>query len=420
MDRRSFVKAVSAGVAGPAFFGLEASGRGLRTVYPSDQINVGVIGVGSRGQWMMRHLLRVPGVRITALCDIYEPRFLEGQAITDADTPTYKDYRRMLDDAPDLDAVLVASPLAKHGEHVVASLERGLHIYGEKSMAYTLEDANRIVAAVRQSGKHFQIGHQYRYAPWYHEAIARIKEGEIGRVTHIFGYWHRNNNWRRPVPDPSLEKLINWRLYLESSRGLLAELGSHHIDVANWVFEELPVSVIGNGGIEFYNDGRETYDHVQAIFKYPSGGTLVFSSLLGNHRMGYQLWIVGTGGNVELTRADATFYYEPARDNSAVPGDLEGVHASATLGAQGDMPYRGTGEKVTVPEGEAGDQDYQAVLSFAKALREDKRPFADEHVGWGSAVPVAFGHQAIRENRRVPFGEPVEVFMSQDQQPLKR
>ena len=168
----------------------------------------------------------------------------------------------------DLDAVVVATPLSLHAEHVVASLESGRHIYGEKSMGHTIEHCDRIVAAVRRTGKHFQIGHQYRYAPWFQEAMRRIREGEIGRVMHVYGYWHRNSNWRRPVPDPKFERLINWRLYREYSGGLAAELGSHQIDIANWVFGAPPESVIASGAS---TTGDGASDETSRSSSHPAG-----------------------------------------------------------------------------------------------------------------------------------------------------
>ncbi len=408
MKRRTFV-AASAAAAGGSLIGVDALAETLapRRVAPSDEINVGVIGVGSRGQYLMQLFLRVPGMRITALCDVYEPRFAEGREITGETTPAYRDYRRMLDTAQDLDAVIVASPLSFHREHMVGSLERGLHVYGEKAIGFTVEDCHAIVRATRESGRRFQTGLQYRYAPWYREAIERIKGGEIGRVTHVYGYWHRNYNWRRPVPDPSLERLINWRLYKEYSGGLLAELGSHQIDIANWIFGEVPTSVIGTGAITFYHDGRETYDNVQAVFTYPGGGTHVFSSIIGNHNVGYQVNIYGTGGSVKLTLEDGAFYYEPARANSAVPQELieRGVHTSATLATSGDMPYRGPGLPIAIPENEAGNPNFLAVSSFVDSLRANTPPFADEQVGWDSAVAVALGNEAIRGKRYVQFAD---------------
>jgi predicted dehydrogenase len=411
MKRRDFVKAASVGAAGvgASAIGLDAVAETLEkvSVAPSDNVTVGVIGVGSRGKHMMRRLLRVPGVRIGALCDVYEPRFTEGREITGEETPVYRDYHSMLKEVKDLDAVLVASPLSFHGEHMVAALDGGLHVYGEKAMGFTVSDCNAIVEAVKRNRRWFQIGLQYRYAPWYRQAIRRIAEGEIGRVTHVYGYWHRNYNWRRPLPEPSLERLINWRLYREYSGGLLAELGSHHLDVANWIFGEHPARVLGDGGIDFYHDGRETYDNVQAVYTYPSGGKFFFSSIIGNHKFGYQIHVYGTGGTVELTLQDGAFYYEPARPNSAVPKEVlaRGVDTKSSLSTEGDMPYRGPGSEIEVPEDEAGDPTLLACASFIESLRQDKQPFADENVGWAAAVPVALGNEAAYEKGRVDIAE---------------
>lgn len=411
MRRRDFLRA-SAAAAGSALLGADAmaQGRSGSGVAPSDEIHLGLIGAGSRGKHMARLFLRQPGVEVTALCDVYEPRFAETRAITGDGTPGFQDYRRMLDSAPELDAVIVATPLSLHREHVVASLDRGLHVYGEKAIAYTVGDCDDVVDAARRSGKTFQTGLQYRHAPWYRQAVERIRKGEIGRVTHVYGYWHRNYNWRRPVPDPSLERLINWRLYREFSGGLLAELGSHQIDVANWIFGERPQRVVGTGGISFYDDGRETFDNVQAVFTYPGGGTHVFSSIIGNHKVGYQVNIYGTGGTVELTLEDGTFYYEPARANSAVPEELieRGIHTSATLSTRGDMPYRGRGLPIEVPPEEAGDPTFLAAASFIDDLRNGRQPFADERVGWDSAVAVALGNEAIRGKGVVEFKDYLE------------
>jgi predicted dehydrogenase len=413
MDRRSFLKKSSSAVVGSSFIGLGATTEALaaKKIAPSDQVRFGVIGVGSRGKAMMRRFLRVPGVSIGALCDVYEPSLAEGREITGEATPAFDDYARMLDEVRDLDAVLVATPLNSHAEHMTAALDHGLHVYGEKALGFTVDDCNAIVDAVRRSGQLFQIGQQWRYSPWYREAIERIHNGEIGQVSHVYGFWHRNYNWRRNVPEPSLERLINWRLYREYSGGLLAELGSHQIDIANWVYGEMPEVVMGSGGIDFYHDGRETFDNVQAIFTYPSGGTFVFSSLIGNHKVGYQIQIFGTGGTVELTLADGTLFYEPARERSAVPKELveRGIYTTPTLSTQGDMPYRGAGLPIEIPEGPAGEPTYQAAASFIESIRQNERPFADELVGWRTAVPVALGNRAIQGQDRIDFADHVEA-----------
>jgi predicted dehydrogenase len=412
MERREFITtSAAAAAAGTSLLLMNAcakeeTGEGEQGA-TGPTVRLGVIGVGSRGQFMMRQFLRVRGVQVAALCDVYEPRFAEGREITGEETPVFRDHREMLDTARDLDAVLIATPLNFHAEHVLAALQSGLHVYGEKSMAFTVEECDAIVRAARDSGRLYQVGLQYRYAPWYRQAVERIREGEIGRVTHVYAYWHRNYNWRRPVPEPSLERLINWRLYREYSHGLVAELGAHHIDAANWIFNETPSSVVGNGAVTFYPDGRETFDNVQAIYSYPGGGTLVFSSIIGNHKQGFQVIAYGTGGTVELTLEDGTFYYEPARPNSAVPTEMveRGLNTTASLSTRGDMPYRGRGRLIRIERREAGDPSYHSARSFVTALREGTRPAADELVAWGEGVSVALGVEAVRNGSRIDFAD---------------
>ena len=117
------------------------------------------------------------------------------------------------------------------------------------------------------------------------------------------------------------------------------------------------------------------------------------------------------GGSIELTLEDGFFYYEPARANSAVPEELieRGVHTSATLATSGDMPYRGPGLPIEIPEEEAGNPNFLAAASFIDCIQNDTRPFADEEVGWASAVAVALGNRAVRGEHFVEFSDYVEA-----------
>jgi len=405
MKRREFIGRAAGALGG---LWLLSDSAKLWSQEPSDRINLGIIGAGSRGQQLMRTFLRVPGVRFAGLCDIYEPRFAAGREITGESTPVYRDYRELLA-VRDLDAVIVSTPLSLHAQHVIAALEARKHVYGEKSLAFTIEECNRIVDTVKSVGKHFQVGHQYHYAPWYAETLRRIRAGKIGRVTQIYSYWHRNNSWRRSVPDGSdqkLERLINWRLYREYSGGLVAELGSHHIHFANEVFDGLPESVVGSGGIDFWKDGRETNDNVQVTYRYPQGQSLFFTAITTNRLDGDQVRVYGTDGSVVLTESDATFYYEPKRPQSAVIRATvveHGIVTGATYRAE--MPYRGPGEPVVVPEDKMGNPDYLACLSFIDSIRRDQRPQADERAGWASGVAVALGNLAIDQGKRIVFSE---------------
>jgi predicted dehydrogenase len=408
MKRREFIRTSSAA----ATMTLGARAWAQVPDKPGERLRIGVIGPGSRGQELTRQFLRVPGVEVAAVCDIYPPRFAQVQRIIGHAVPTHNDYRELID-RKDIDAFVIATPPRLHGLHVMAALLGGRPVYGEKVQGFSVEDSRGIVTAAADSKQFFQIGHEYRYAPWFKEGIRRVHAGEIGAVTHVYGYWHRNNSWRRPVPNPSdkaLERLINWRLYKESSMGLLCELGSHMVDTANWVFGAVPESVMCSGSIVKYHDGREVDDNIQAIYAYPGGRRFIFSSLEDNAILANQLWIYGDKGSLQLTIEDGTFFYEPKAIAPVVLSDSatqKAMQKTMTTGASyataGEMPYRGNGEKIRNDNPE--DATLTAVRDFVICVRDNRRPFADEHVGYEAAVAISLGFQAREEERMVRFGD---------------
>ena len=409
MNRREFLGGAAATLAASAF--AQESGTPHSKVPASDQVNLAIIGPGSRGQQLMRTFLRVPGVRFAAVCDIYEPRWEQARKITTEQTPAVRDYRELLS-TKGIDAVIVATPLSLHAEHIGAALDTGRHVYGEKSMALTVDQCGALLQAVRRSGRHYQIGLQYHYAPWYREAARMIAAGKIGEVTQIYAYWHRNNSWRRPVPgnDPKLERLMNWRLYREFSGGLVAELGSHHINFANEVFGGIPESAVGSGGIDFWKDGREIPDNVQVTYRYPKGKTLFFSAITTNRLDGCQVRVCGTGGSLVLTESDGTYYYEPKTGASAVPEGLSVEHGVVTGASyKAELPYRGPGQPIAVPEGTEGNPDFLACSSFIDSIRNNRRPQAHEQVAWNCGVTVALGNEAIDQGTRVKFTDRLKM-----------
>ncbi len=403
--------AITAGLA-PEISAQEAASQAeteaARQIAPSadsSPLRVGIIGPGSRGKELVRNLLRVPGVRIVAAADVYPPRFDQLNQVCGYTVPSHTDYRALLD-RKDLDAIVVATPLGLHASHVIPALQSGRHVYGEKTMAYTVDQARDIAAAAKVSNRIYQVGHQYRYSPWIRAAIARVKAGEIGNVTHILGYWNRNNDWRRPVPtaDPSghLERLINWRLYHEWSLGLIAELGSHHMDIANWIFGSAPTTALASGSICCYHDGRETDDNVQVVLSYPAGRRFIFTSMTDNAKQGDQLWLYGTKGSLNVTLEDATFFYEPRQIVKAPTngkGEEKGVTTSASYRPEGEMPYRGPGKPLTIANPE--DATTIAIRAFVHCVRTNTQPIANADVGLGSALGVIHANQALREKKEV-------------------
>lgn len=401
MNRRDFVISTSAFAAAPF----------VRATTPAVMpVRLGIIGAGSRGQEDMRQFLRVPGVSIQAICDVYPLRSKQVNELVGQEVPCTPHYEELLS-RNDIDAILVATPVACHAEHVIASARSGRPIYGEKALGFTVEDNNNILREVKRNKVLFQIGHEYRYASWAREAIRRVHAGEIGEPTHVYAYWHRNGNWRRQVPQPDpdgkLEHLINWRLYRDTSGGLGTELGSHHIDMANWVFGEQPSSVIGTTSICRYHDGRTVGDNEQSVFNYSNGRRLVFSSLTDNAKTGCELWIYGTEGSVQITIEDATFYYEKEKHSNSVSSDKRsnktvverGIVTGASYSTRGEMPYRGPGEKVQTKTSE--DPTLAAVQSFVEAVRGEHEIEANVDVGFRSAIACAVAHDAVYAEQKM-------------------
>jgi predicted dehydrogenase len=355
----------------------------------------------------MRQFLHVPGVSIAAVCDVYEPRFEEVNHLTGHSTPATKDYRELLSRG-DYEAIFIASPLKFHAEHVLAALRTGKPVYSEKAMGFTTDDCQAILAEAVRNKRIYQLGHQYRYASWIQESVKRIHAGEIGTVTHVYAYWHRNNDWRRPVPSPdpngNLEHLINWRLYRETSGGLVTELGAHHIDIANWVFGEQPETVLGTTSICRYHDGRTVGDNVQAIFTYSAGRRLVFSSITDNALNANEVWIYGTKGSVQLTIEDAIFFYEKNKSNAPQQANKtvveRGIVTGASYSTKGEMPYRGQGEKVST--GAYEDPTLSSCRSFVECVHGKQKPLADVRVGFGAAIACAVAHDAVFSEQKTP------------------
>jgi predicted dehydrogenase len=300
LSRRSFLDrvlmaAAGAGMTAAAPWAAIAASTAATT---SDRVRIGVIGTGDRGRTLIQNINKTRNCRVAAICDNYEPHLTKARPYVGANTPVYADHRAMLEKGG-LDALVIATPLNLHAKHVLDGFDAGLHVWCEKAMARTIPDCSAMVKRSQDSRKILQIGHQRMFHPTYLNALRRAKAGEIGSLTQIRASWHRNNSWRRPVPAGVSDRQINWRLYRDSSAGLMTELATHQLQVGNWFFDAVPTRVMGSGSICFWKDGREVYDHVALIYEYAGGRKLIYTSLLNNARYGCEEQIQGSKGTIE-------------------------------------------------------------------------------------------------------------------------
>ena len=299
-NRRDFIKSFSLYTGGAMVAGIFPWSTYLKAQAPGNNriAKIGLIGYGSRGNLLFQVMKEAPGYEWAAICDIYEPHLDKARELTENKIKYFKDYRKLLE-LQDLDAVIIATPLFEHYHMVMDALDAGKHVFCEKSMAMTPEQCKNMVIKQQETGKILLIGHQRLFSPKYHRAMEMIHAGQIGSLTQIRAFWHRNRDWRRPVPSPELERFINWRLYHEYSRGLMTELASHQIQVATWALQEYPDEVMGSGSIVFWNDGREVYDNVNLVYTFPSGVHLIYDSNTANKHYGLEEQIMGNTGTIE-------------------------------------------------------------------------------------------------------------------------
>ncbi len=352
------------------------------------KLNVGVIGCGDRGKGLMLVMKELPEkFNITAVCDVLDFRLKETEKITAAKTVRqYKNYQQLLDDKS-IHAVIIAVPLYLHFIVARDALAAGKQVYLEKTMTYDIPQAANLVSMGRQFPKQvLQVGHQYRYTPLYFKVKEMIEKGYLGKVTQIDCRWDRNWNWRRPVPQPDLEKKINWRMYKEYSGGLAAELLSHQIDFVNWAFNTHPDHITGSGGIDFYKDGRETFDNIQAILRYSKEGMIGnFGATCANAKDGYIFKLKGSKGMVSLLVNEGIFYPEAkARKELETVDGVTGA-TKITWNKDGGIPI------LTEP---VKDGTYYALIDFHKSIVQQQKPSSNVLTGARTAVCVHLINQA--------------------------
>jgi predicted dehydrogenase len=367
-----------------------------KSIAPSDRVRVGVVGVGDRGRALLLNLKEIENVDIIAVCDDYEPNYQRAIELTAGKAKAFYDYRGMLE-MKDLDAVVIATPLHLHAQATVDFLRAGIHVLCEKSMARTIEDCKWMADTAEETGKILQIGHQRLFNPVYLNALERIKAGEIGEVLQVRAFWHRNANWRRAVPSPELERKINWRLYKEYSAGLMSELGSHQIQVANWFIGKVPVRVMGSGSICYWKDGREVYDHVAVIYDYDNGAKCLYDSFISNKHYGLEEQIQGDKGTIE-PEVNRIYSENPPK----APGIRQLIHSiekgiwetipigGATWVPETAVPYRGN---IIAPY-ENNDTLLQ-MIGFIKAVRNGKPYPGLLREGYHASIASLLGLQAM-------------------------
>ena len=380
--RRSFIKKSAVAFSAP----LITPKSDLFSIFkssPLNQLNIGIIGTGDRGQGLIKLISKLDGMRLIAICDNLQFRLDQAAKIAPK-AIKYSNYKELLSNK-NLDAVIISTPLNTHASIASDAVDASLHIYCEKTMVKgDISTMNLVKKVKKDHNKIFQTGHQYHSSRLYSHIVELVQSGEIGQIIAIQAQWNRNGNWRRQVQDPKFERQINWRMYREYSYGLTAELSSHQIDFSNWLLKSTPKKVVGFGGIDYWKDGRETYDNIHLTYSYPSGVRASFTCLTSNGKDDYQIKVMGDKASIIIGYKDAWIY--PEGKYNKVIKDVDGVSGATSSWIEG----KGNPIKFDHKE-----PTYQALEDFRYAIINDSTPMSNLKSGADVSLAVDMGIRAM-------------------------
>jgi len=406
LKRRDFLKAAAI-AAGPAVI----AARGA-----NDKVNIGWIGVGTRGyaglDWL--HTAAANDVQITAICDTYQGYLNRAQdrlqTIWGSKAKTFVEYHDLLADKS-IDAVYIMTPEHLHHDMTIAALKAGKHVYIEKPLAHTIEEGFDIVEAWKKSGKIVQVGTQNRSSSLYKKAKELIQQGMVGDVHFVRAFWYRNGlpnepSWRYVIPaeatpqntdwkrflgtapphDWDPHRYFQWRLYWDYSGGISTDLLVHQTDIVNFMLNKtVPKSCMASGGIYRWTDrtdDRDVPDCLSAVYDYSDKFQINYSCYLGNEFFGYGEEIFGNEGTLRvMNRQD--LYFEPEMYNSRRPNAPnrapENIKARAAIHINGPQEYH------------ESDGAINHFRNFIQSVLGKEQPIAPPPVGQQAAIS---GHMA--------------------------
>ncbi len=398
----------------------------------NERVRVGVVGFSDRFRSSLMlaftELAKDQNFEFVALSDLWSLRREAGKGALEKaaghSIQVCRNNEELYDTVKDLDAVIISTADFQHALHIVEAVKAGKDVYGEKPTAEIMEDARKVLKAVRQSDRIVQIGSQRRSGANYHAAADFIKSGKFGEIVSVELIWNVNQpgRWRRPDEvarcrkedtdwnryllnrpkeawDP--RKYLEYRLFWPYSSGIPGQWMCHQIDTVHW-FTGLshPRSVSVNGGIYLWKDGRTNADTMTAVFDYGppddlnKGFQVVFSSRFTNSSGGVKEVYYSNGGTMDLDKNEITpeggLNERYAREMKMQPNLLE--------------PMKLEGPKVETSANTGSDSLTNAhMLNWMQCVRSRKQPNAPIEAGFNHSVACIMTNAAYRTGQKVTY-----------------
>ena len=402
----------------------------IRTSYSAnDQIQIALIGSGGMGVADATTAITVPGMKLLAVCDLYDGRLAEAKKRWGNDIATTRDFNEILD-RKDIDAVIIATPDHWHKDISVAAMNKGKHVYCEKPMVHQISEGSAVVNAQTKNKVVFQVGSQGMSSLGNEKAKQLLKEGAIGQLNYAEGFWARmspTGAWQYPIPADASPSTVGWDRFVENTKkrpfdatrffrwrnyrdygtGVSGDLFVHLFSSLHFITNSLgPNKVLATGGLRYWKDGREVPDIMLGMFDYPQTNvhpafnlSLRVNFVDGTGGTNY-LRMVGSEGSMTVewdkvtlyknrSAADANDPLLQTKNNN--PSGKEYVYERKTMLPPEKLEY-------TAEEGYKGAH-FDHHYNWATAIRQNKDVIENSLFGYRAAAPALLCNDSYFGNK---------------------
>ena len=440
-SRRLFIKEATMAGAGIVFSNMAFSAKSYkRIIGANDRVRVGVVGFSDRFRSshmpaFLNHYKEL-NFDMVGVSDLWKKRREEGVAfLKDKMQHDITGYRNneALYNSKSVDIVFISTADFQHALHAVEAVKAGCDAYVEKPFAETMEDARNALKVIKASDRIVQIGSQRRSGANYKAAADFIQSGKFGPVSMVELTWNVNQpgRWRRPALVAQLKeedtdwkrfllnrpfenfdprKYLEYRLFWPYSSGMPGQWMSHQIDTVHW-FSGLnhPNSVVANGGVYVWKDGRKNWDTTTAVFDYgdAAGNTnfqVVFASRMHNGNDSPSEVYYSNGGELNLI----TNKISPK--GGLQQRDAAAMNMKANLLTE--MNLSEIEEKVVASANTGGDiLTSNHIRNFMECVRSRKQPNAPVEAGYHHSIACIMTNAAVRTGYKATFDEHTQEVM---------
>ena len=333
-----------------------------KKISAGDKIRLGVIGYGVQGHYDLETALKVPGVELAGICDLYTGRLENAKELHGNNLFTTRNYKELLD--KDIDAVIIASTDCWHANITKDALAKGKAVYCEKPMVFKISEGPEVIEAQRKSGKVLQVGSQRVSSIGLAKAKELLAAGEIGKLNMVNAVYDRQGSigaWEYTIPKDAdaattnwdefiavtekmsydSKKFFWWRAFKEVGTGVAGDLFIHLLSGTHFVTNSKgPQSIYSTGQFSYWKDGRNMPDVMAGVMQY--GDTPEHPAFELTLQVNF---ISGTGGQ-EVTRF---------------------------VGSEGVMDVRGNDITIhhsLMPQA-PGFGGYDSLFTFSKAMQQE-------------------------------------------------